>query len=172
MTTVIGDSLGVGVSPYFKGRHDVKVGRNSEESLAALRRRKVGKRVVLEVGSNDPDAETLRRNLNRARKQLKGKQVVLGLVGPGSPDAAAKNRVIKQFAKSTGGAVARPGKTADGLHPADYRKAARRIRKRFRGTGTPRKVTPTTRTPSTPSHGPIRLGQGLPSLRELLINGR
>lgn len=172
MTTVIGDSLGVGVSSYFKGQHDVKVGRNSEESLAALRRRKVGRRVVLEVGSNDPDAATLRRNLYRARKQLKGKQVVLGLVGPGSPDAAAKNRVIKQFAKQTGGAVARPGKTADGLHPTDYRRAARRIKRRFRSSGTPRKVKASSRRPQTPTHGPIRLGSGLPSLRELLISGR
>lgn len=138
MTTIIGDSLGVGDSKYFKGKHDVKVGRNSAESLAALKRRRVGKKVVLEVGSNDPDAATLKRNLERARRDLQGRKVVIGLVNPGVADAAAKNKALKAYAKRIGAGVVRTGAGGDGIHPADYRRRASKIKKQFRGQKAPR----------------------------------
>lgn len=167
-TTYIGDSLGVGTSQYLpRANTDARVGRSSAEGVRALKRklRPGDKAVVIDLGSNDPSAAELRKSLRKAKKLIGSRNAVLGLVGPGSPDAAKKNALIKRYAKKHGYAVVGTGPTSDGLHPTNYKRRARQVRRKLRGS----KQATVRRAPSST---PDRDSLSVPtSLRELLIRG-
>lgn len=100
----IGDSLSVGIRDALKKLipglvSDARVGRNSDEAVAVLKRKlkDAYKEVIFDVGTNDGHASMLKRNLKKAHQLLNEDQslVVSTVRGPG---AAAKNRVIRQFA--------------------------------------------------------------------------
>lgn len=100
----IGDSLSVGIQGYLKKMvqglvTDARVGRNSDEAVAILKKKlkDAYKEVIFDVGTNDGHAAMLKRNLKKAHQLLNDDQtmVVSTVRGPG---ASAKNAVIKEFA--------------------------------------------------------------------------
>jgi hypothetical protein len=104
----VGDSLGVGTSPYLDstpaGRTldvDAEIGRTSTEALSVLRAKlRPGHEVVIfDVGTNDWSPRTLARNLSRARK-LSGRRLMIVLT-MNKPGVGPFNRAVRAFARST-----------------------------------------------------------------------
>ena len=106
----IGDSLSVGMEKALRAAlkkmgekltSDVKEGRGSGEAFEILKRKLTAayRAVIFDVGTNDAQATTLKKNLGKAYRQLhEGQQLVVGTVhGPGAED---KNAVIRAFAKA------------------------------------------------------------------------
>jgi hypothetical protein len=101
----IGDSLGVGMQRALERlvknlTSDARVGRNSDQAVEILREKlkKAYREVIFDVGTNDSQASTLGRNLKRAYKMLGDDQeLILSTVR--GPAAAAKNAVIREFAR-------------------------------------------------------------------------
>jgi hypothetical protein len=100
----IGDSLSVGIQRYLRRLveglvSDTRVGRGSDEALRVLKDklRKSYQEVIFDVGTNDAQVQTLKRNLKRAHRLLSEDQelIVSTVRGPG---AAAKNRFLRRFA--------------------------------------------------------------------------
>lgn len=184
-TTYVGDSLGVGTTQYLrKPNSNTRVGRTSAEALEVLRRklRDKDKAVVFDVGTNDPSAAELKRNLRRAERLIGDRRLVLATVN--GPKAHEKNQAIRQFASRHGNVEVvewkRRGITGpDGIHstPDGYRLRAKLVRRAIRSGQSPRKrphSSPTrVRSAGVNVSGNVRLtpGGGLPSLRDLLLVG-
>jgi hypothetical protein len=104
-TLVVGDSLGVGTTPYLKKdlggsfASDTKVGRPSSQAASILVQKMASgnySRVVFDAGTNDGSAKQLAQSISRVKQAAKGADVYIPTVrGPG---AAQKNKVIRQAA--------------------------------------------------------------------------
>jgi murein DD-endopeptidase MepM/ murein hydrolase activator NlpD len=126
----VGDSLGVGTSPNVRASgRNVEVGRTAAESLQILQQKVSGGfrgRAVFDAGTNSSPGE-LQASLRRAKRL--GVELYVPTVN--GPDAAAKNRVIRQAAGGNLHVVdvsgIAPG--ADGIHltPQGYQERARVI---------------------------------------------
>jgi hypothetical protein len=111
----VGDSLGVGTSPYLRSamgaeslQVDSEVGRTSTEGLSVLRARLRPRHevVIFDLGTNDWSPQTLAKNLIMARK-LAGSRLMLTFT-MNKPGAAPFNRVVRAFAHSADGVVLVP----------------------------------------------------------------
>jgi len=141
----IGDSLGVGIQRALKRMVDglvsnAREGRNSDQAIDILKQKlkKAYREVIFDVGTNDAHASVLEKNLKRAYRLLRDDQeLVLSTVrGPG---AAAKNRVLREFAAehdnvrlvNTRGIAVGP----DGIHmdAEGYRQRARLLANAVKG---------------------------------------
>lgn len=141
----VGDSLGVGTFPELRRLlpdvaldGDNRIGRSSGEGLRVLRstlRRKHGI-VIFDIGTNDRDASTMKKNLKRARRRAGDRPLVVFTLN--KPSVAPLNGVLRDFAASADNvelvdwrAVAgKEGLLAgDGIHAtaAGYRRRARLI---------------------------------------------
>ena len=141
----VGDSLGVGTFPELRTLlpdvaldGDNRIGRSSGEGLRVLRstlRRKHGI-VIFDIGTNDRDASTMKKNLKRARRRAGDRPLVVFTLN--KPGVAPLNGVLRDFAASADNvelvdwrAVAgKEGLLAgDGIHAtaAGYRRRARLI---------------------------------------------
>jgi lysophospholipase L1-like esterase len=138
----VGDSLNVGTSPYLKGaKSDAVVGRSSAKTVDALKRLMSdgASTVLFDAGTNDGSAAELARSLQRVRKLAGNATVVVPTVN--GPDAAAKNRLIRQLGQQ--GAVrvvdwAAKSKGlvgSDGIHASaqGYKRRAQMIRDALEG---------------------------------------
>jgi lysophospholipase L1-like esterase len=125
-TLVVGDSLGVGTAPYLRSRGgvrgDSRVGRPSSEGVAVLRQRlRRGHRaVVFDLGTNDASAGELRQSLRQARRLVGDRELYVSTVN--GPDAAAKNALLKRFARRSPNihlvrGAQRVATGPDGIHP-------------------------------------------------------
>jgi hypothetical protein len=104
-TLVVGDSLGVGTTPYLQkdlGGHvtaDVKVGRPSSNAVKVLQQKLAGgnySRIVFDAGTNDGSAAQLRQSIAQVKKAAGGAEVYIPTVN--GPGANAKNQIIRQMA--------------------------------------------------------------------------
>lgn len=141
----VGDSLGVGTFPQLRRLlpdvaldADNRIGRSSGEGLQVLRstlQRKHGI-VIFDVGTNDRDAATTRKNLKRARKRAGDRLLVVFTLN--KPGVAPLNGALRDFAGSADNvelvdwrAVAGKERllAGDGIHAtaAGYRRRARLI---------------------------------------------
>lgn len=124
----IGDSLGVGMGEALK--HMVKglvdwskVGINSDRAFQELKKRlkDTYKEVIFDVGTNDAQASTLKKNLQKAYKLL-GEDQTMTVSTVRGPGADAKNKILRQFAAShenvrlVDDAAKAVGVAADGIH--------------------------------------------------------
>lgn len=103
-TLLVGDSLGVGTSPYLKRMlgdvtTDAVVGRSSASGVSAMAEKMRGgdfSSIFFDLGTNDASAKQLRASLNRARDLAHGIPITAATVrGPG---AARKNSMLRDFA--------------------------------------------------------------------------
>jgi hypothetical protein len=133
-TVLVGDSLGVGTSPYLQGvKANAVVGRSSASAVQALRpfvrAGNVGT-VVFDAGTNDASAGQLAQSIHRASRLAPDARIVAMTVN--GPGAAEKNALLRQlasqgritlvdWAKASRGLVG-----ADGIHagPRGYRQRA------------------------------------------------
>jgi hypothetical protein len=138
----VGDSLGVGTTPYLKtAGSDTVVGRSSASAVQALRKL-VGQggvgNVLFDAGTNDASAGQLAQSLRRASKIAGGAQIYVPTVN--GPDAAAKNKVIRDFANQgliqmvDWAGASRGLVGSDGIHasPQGYKRRAQLIRQAMR----------------------------------------
>lgn len=131
---VVGDSLGVGTSPYLKGSAGGKfhanavVGRTSTASVAAathgLSSGQYG-RVLLDFGSNDGSAQELVQSVRRAKRLAPNAEIFVPEI-KGGPGAAQKTAALARIK----GITVVPWSTPlgpDGVHPANYQARAREL---------------------------------------------
>lgn len=104
-TLVIGDSLGVGTAPYLKKLlgdmdADVEEGRSSANGIQALRDR-IGQgnyqNIVLDLGTNDTTARSLRTSVREALALAPGAQIYLPTLN-GPYATSRKNQILRQIA--------------------------------------------------------------------------
>jgi hypothetical protein len=138
----VGDSLGVGTvrqlhpstAPHALD-FDTRIGRSSTEGLEVLRLRLRPRHevVVFDLGTNDPSAELLGRNLRRARTVTGQRLMIVFTVN--KPAAGPFNRTIRAFGRSAdnvllvdwhSAATRRHLLAGDGIHasPSGYRSRA------------------------------------------------
>jgi hypothetical protein len=133
-TVLVGDSLGVGTSPYLQGvKANAVVGRSSASAVQALRPFVRGGNVgtiVFDAGTNDASAGQLAQSIHRASRLAPDARIVAMTVN--GPGAAEKNALLRHlasqgritlvdWAKASRGLVG-----ADGIHagPRGYRQRA------------------------------------------------
>jgi hypothetical protein len=145
-TLYVGDSLGVGTSPYVKGVNaNVRVGRPSSEGLQIVRRQ--GRRynnIVFDLGTNDGSVKDLKRSVKALRRT--GKNITMATIH--GPDAARKNAYLKQLASK--GAIKLVNTSGvklsgDGIHatPQGYKQRGKLMNRALQGGGasrTPRRT--------------------------------
>jgi hypothetical protein len=144
----VGDSLAVGIQAALKNtfRHlkeSVREGISSGEALRRLKEnwKSAYRAVIFDAGTNDSQAKTFARNLKRAHKIVDSDQELIVSTLKGGPQAAAKNRALRKFAREnenvrvvdTSGIPLGP----DNLHPtaAGYRQRAQLFRQAIRQGG-------------------------------------
>jgi hypothetical protein len=134
-TVLVGDSLGVGTSPFLKGiKSNAVVGRSSASGVQALQSlvqgRNVG-RVLFDLGTNDASAGQLQHSISQALRLAGDATIYVPTVN--GPDAAHKNALLRQLDRQgriqlidTTGLQTGP----DGIHltASGYRKRAALIR--------------------------------------------
>lgn len=140
---VVGDSLGVGTTPYLRpSESDTLVGRSSANGVQALRRlvqRGTPSQVVFDLGTNDPTAADLAHSIRQARRIVGNAQLFVPTVN--GPNAAAKNALLQHLAQQgeinlidwAGHSRGLIG--SDGIHasPTGYRQRAALIARALRG---------------------------------------
>lgn len=132
----VGDSLGVGTTPYLHAAaQDTKVGRSSASAVEALKRIGGGAdRILFDAGTNDGTAAQLAKSIKRALKVAGGATVYVPTVN--GPQAAAKNAVIRRMGEQgliqvvDWAGASRGLVGGDGIHasPQGYRRRAQMIR--------------------------------------------
>ncbi len=148
-TLLVGDSLGVGtkgpLADLIKGlTSDTQVGRRSDEALDILKKklRDVYQSVIFDVGTNDASAEALAKSLRKARNLL-GNDQQLFVPTVRGPEADAKNRAIRNFAKRNDNVTVIPWAGVDnvtldsmGIHPnaSGYQRRAELVARSVQGT--------------------------------------
>jgi hypothetical protein len=140
---VVGDSLGVGTTPYLRpSQSDTLVGRSSANGVQALRRlvqRGTPSQVVFDLGTNDPTAQDLAHSIRQARRIVGGAELFVPTVN--GPNAAAKNALLHQLAQQgeinliDWASHSRGLTGSDGIHasPSGYRQRAALIARALRG---------------------------------------
>lgn len=179
-TTQVGDSLTVGMDPYFKKTNfDARGGRSSTEGLAVLKQ-KLRPRddvVVFDLGTNDATAAETKRNLRRAKKLVGNRRLIVSTVN--GPDAKNKNKFIKEFAAKNPNVDLVRGRrfanAGDGIHStsAGYKRRAAAIKKAIRSGDKPEQRMTVRRSPkAVPEDVLTEAPRAVPkSLRELLMAG-
>jgi lysophospholipase L1-like esterase len=179
----IGDSLTVGMEPYFKKKRyktDARVGRPSSEGVEVLRKKlsERDKAIIFDMGTNDASAKDTARSMRQVKKMAHGRTLVVSTVN--GPDAKAKNDFIKKFAKRNPNVVLVRGHrfadAPDGIHasPDVYRKRAEAIKRRLRQQGVAAKAPKVRHVGQSPKAAKAaKLGYvSVPtSMRELLMRG-
>lgn len=103
----VGDSLGVGTSPYLRSaigprsvQVDSEVGRSSTEGLSVLRAtlRPMHEIVIFDIGTNDWSPQTLAKNLSSARRLIGSRLMLTFTIN--KPGVAPFNRAVRAFARS------------------------------------------------------------------------
>jgi lysophospholipase L1-like esterase len=117
---IIGDSIGVGIALHTPCKVAAQVGRASS-TQAAIIKRVSADHVIISLGSNDPFDPELLRNLRRVRASINAKWVVW-IVPYHSHAGGAVRRVADAY--GDGMVELRAFKTADGVHPTNYRGVA------------------------------------------------
>jgi hypothetical protein len=132
-TVLVGDSLGVGTAPYLHAKANARVGRPSREGVRVLRsmKRRYG-RVIFDLGTNDPSAHELARNVRKADRISGDATVYVPFVH--GPKARQKNRAIRRLARNRRDVRAvrwNAPRGPDRIHatPQGYRRRARQIRR-------------------------------------------
>ena len=118
---VIGDSIAVGLGPYFPvcETHG-KIGATSGVIVGLTRDASVA---VISAGSNDPTNPSLLRNLRRIRAKISGK---VAWVLPIHPTARA---AVLRVARENGDHTVSFTPARDRVHPKSYRALARDLLK-------------------------------------------
>lgn len=138
-TVLVGDSLGVGTSPYLGGiKSDAVVGRSSASGVQALRQFARGGdvgRVLFDLGTNDASASQLAASIRQAQHIAPDATLYVPTVN--GPDADHKNALLRHLAQDgritlidTSGLATGP----DGIHltATGYRRRAALIRQALR----------------------------------------
>lgn len=136
---VVGDSLAVGTSPFFKhAKTNAKVGRTSTASVrdaqGELSSGKFG-RVLLDFGTNDSSPQELVRSVKRAQRLAPNAEILVPEIR-GGRDAAAKTAALSKLP----GIHLLPWRTPlgpDGVHPGDYQARYKEIGPYVRPKGAP-----------------------------------
>lgn len=122
---VVGDSIAVGIAPYFKEcSKRAKVGISSTRVLKWTPHANV---LIISAGSNDPRSSTLQSNLQAIQKKAYDRVI---WVAPVHPRASG---VVRAVAGKKGEAVVSFTPGRDNVHPKSYRQLAGAIRKELNG---------------------------------------
>lgn len=138
----VGDSLGVGTTPYLKtSSSDTRIGRSSASAVDALRRLIGGgaSSVLFDAGTNDANSQQLAQSIRNAVRLAGNAQIYVPTVN--GPDAANKNRVIRQLGQQglinvvDWAGASRGLVGADGIHASaqGYKRRAALIRQAMGG---------------------------------------
>lgn len=163
-TLYVGDSLGVGTSPYLKGvKANARGGRPSPEGAQIVKQNaRRYDRIVFDLGTNDGTVANLKGSVRQVLKAANGKPVYMGTLNAPT-DQKAKNKYLKRLAKkgkitlvNTKGVQL----SGDGIHATakGYKQRAKLYNRALKGGPDskarvrPRKVRPRRETlTSTPS---------------------
>lgn len=138
-TIYVGDSLGVGTSPYLKGvKANVRGGRPSTEGVDIVRKAKGADRIVFDLGTNDGSVNNLKGSVRQVLKAANGRPVVMGTVN--SPtDQKAKNKYLKRLAAKGRITLVNTKKvelSGDGIHATGkgYKQRAKLLNQAIKGS--------------------------------------